>query len=129
MHTLNPITKGLWLALLLAGGTASEHLLAADAAENDAGKTEPSLKTVTVTAQHREETLQEVPVAVSAVQGTSIIADGVRSMGDITTFIPNASAKTPTATGARAGTSVAWAPATPARPLCTRWASTPMTCT
>lgn len=94
MHTLNPITKGLWLALLLAGGTASEHLLAADAAENDAGKTEPSLKTVTVTAQHREETLQEVPVAVSAVQGTSIIADGVRSMGDITTFIPNASAKT-----------------------------------
>lgn len=99
MHTLNPITKGLWLALLLAGGTASEHLLAADAAENDAGKTEPSLKTVTVTAQHREETLQEVPVAVSAVQGTSIIADGVRSMGDITTFIPNASAKNPDGDG------------------------------
>eukprot|EP01132_Coremiostelium_polycephalum_P015101 gene15101-18271_t len=72
MHTLNPITKG---------------------------KTEPSLKTVTVTAQHREETLQEVPVAVSAVQGTSIIADGVRSMGDITTFIPNASAKNPDGDG------------------------------
>ena len=85
MHKLNPITKSIWLTLLLAGGGVSEGLLAAEATEADSSKTatEPSLKTVTVTAQHREETLQEVPVAVSAVQGTSLIADGVRNIGDI----------------------------------------------
>ncbi|MFP3336265.1 TonB-dependent receptor, partial [Pseudomonas sp. SIMBA_064] len=39
------------------------------------------------------------PVAVSAIKGTSITADGVRSMGDITTFVPNASAKNPDGDG------------------------------
>ncbi|CAI8898845.1 MULTISPECIES: TonB-dependent receptor [unclassified Pseudomonas] len=101
MHKLNPITKSIWLTLLLAGGAVSEGLLAAETTESDAGKTstEPALKTVTVTAQHKEETLQEIPVAVSAIQGTSITADGVRSMGDITTFVPNASAKNPDGDG------------------------------
>lgn len=99
MHQLNPITKGLWLSLLLAGGAASDLTLAAEALGSDAASSEPALKTVTVTAQHREQTLQEVPVAVSAVQGTRITADGVRAMGDITTFIPNASAKNPDGDG------------------------------
>ncbi|KIU48132.1 TonB-dependent receptor [Pseudomonas putida] len=89
MHQLHPLARGIGLVLLLAG-TSTAH---AD------DSTTPALKTVTVTAQHREETLQEVPVAVSAVQGTSITADGVRAMGDITTFIPNASAKNPDGDG------------------------------
>ncbi|MCS5517401.1 TonB-dependent receptor [Pseudomonas qingdaonensis] len=89
MHQLHPLARGIGLGLLLAG-TSTAH---AD------DSTTPALKTVTVTAQHREETLQEVPVAVSAVQGTSITADGVRAMGDITTFIPNASAKNPDGDG------------------------------
>ena len=87
MHHLHPIARGIGLGLLLAGTTTH------------ADDTTPALKTVTVTAQHREETLLEVPVAVSAVQGTSITADGVRAMGDITTFIPNASAKNPDGDG------------------------------
>ncbi|WP_447803197.1 TonB-dependent receptor [Pseudomonas serbica] len=101
MHKLNPIAKSVWLTLLLAGGAVSEGLLAAETTEADSSNTttEPSLKTVTVTAQHREETLQEIPVAVSAVQGTSLVADGVRNMGDITTFVPNASAKNPDGDG------------------------------
>ncbi|WP_260956230.1 TonB-dependent receptor [Pseudomonas citri] len=100
MHKLNPISKSIGLILLLAGGV-SDGLLAAQSNEADSNKTntEPSLKTVTVTAQHREETLQEVPVAVSAVQGTSLVADGVRNMGDITTFVPNTSAKNPDGDG------------------------------
>ncbi len=101
MHKLNPITKSLWLALALTGGTFSQGLLAAETTDTDTtgNSSEPALKTVTVTAQHREETLQEVPVAVSAVQGTSLVTDGVRNMGDITTFIPNASAKNPDGDG------------------------------
>ncbi|UVL63940.1 TonB-dependent receptor [Pseudomonas sp. B21-032] len=92
MHTLNPIAKGIGLSILLA---SQSELLRAE----DNTSTTPALKTVTVTAQHREETLQEVPVAVTAVQGSSITADGVRAMGDITTFIPNASAKNPDGDG------------------------------
>lgn len=101
MHKLNPITKSIWLTLLLAGGGVSEGLLAAESTEVDSSKTaaEPSLKTVTVTAQHREETLQEIPIAVSAIQGTSLVADGARNMGDITTFVPNVSAKNPDGDG------------------------------
>ncbi|NER64169.1 Plug domain-containing protein [Pseudomonas sp. MAFF212427] len=87
MHQHHPIARGIGLGLLLAGTTAH------------ADDTTPALKTVTVTAQHREESLQQVPVAVSAVQGTSITADGVRAMGDITTFIPNAAAKNPDGDG------------------------------
>ncbi|KAF1030423.1 MAG: Pesticin receptor [Pseudomonas sp.] len=97
MPTFHPISKKIGLALLLASGAGSGPLLAADATDTD--KNEPALKTVTVTAQHREETLQEVPVSVSAVQGTNLVSDGVRSMSDITTFVPNASAKNPDGSG------------------------------
>lgn len=104
MQKINPITKGIWLAFVLSSATASSQLLAAEqpasnaetSAESDAT---PTLKAVTVTAQRKEETLQEVPVAVSAINGTSITADGVRSMGDITTFVPNAAAKNPDGDG------------------------------
>lgn len=101
MHTPNAITRGIWLALLL---TASGSLLAAEqkprTEPEDADKAPTTaLKTVTVTAQHREETLQETPTTVSAINGTSITADGVRAMGDITTFVPNAAAKNPDGDG------------------------------
>ncbi len=36
MHQLNPITKGLWLSLLLAGGAASDLTLAAEPLSRDA---------------------------------------------------------------------------------------------
>ncbi len=102
MHTPNPITRGIWLALLLA---ASGSLVAAEQNDakkaEDAAKAQPTtaLKTVTVTAQHREETLQETPTTVSAVNGTNITADGVRAIGDLTTFVPNAAAKNPDGDG------------------------------
>ncbi|MGW7771616.1 TonB-dependent receptor [Pseudomonas machongensis] len=96
MHQLNPLARQIGLALLLAGA-GNQAYAATETSEEK--KTEPALETVTVTAQHREQTLQEVPVAVSAIKGTQLTADGVRSMGDITTFVPNASAKNPDGDG------------------------------
>ena len=61
MHQLHPLARQISLALLLAG-TGGQAVAA-----NEDAKTEPALETVTVTAQHREQTLQEVPVAVSAI--------------------------------------------------------------
>ena len=51
MHKLNPITKSLWLALALTGGTFSQDLLAAETTGTDTtgNSSEPALKTVTVT--------------------------------------------------------------------------------
>ncbi len=98
MHTPNPITRGIWLAVLLA---ASGSLVAAEQNDAKKAKAQPTtaLKTVTVTAQHREETLQETPTTVSAINGTHITTDGVRAVGDITTFVPNAAAKNPDGDG------------------------------
>lgn len=97
MQDINPITRGIWLALIL---TSPVSALAAETAQKEAGA-EPStaLKTVTVTAQHREETLQETTTTVSAINGESITADGVRAIGDLTTFVPNAAAKNPDGDG------------------------------
>ena len=92
MHQRHPLARQISLALLLAG---TGQAIAASEENNN----ETALETVTVTAQHREQTLQEVPVAVSAIKGTSLAADGVRAMGDITTFVPNASAKNPDGDG------------------------------
>ncbi len=104
MQKINPITKGIWLAFVLSSVATSGHLLAAEKPASDTNSSAetdatPVLKTVTVTAQRKEETLQEVPVAVSAVNGSSITQDGVRAMGDITTFVPNAAAKNPDGDG------------------------------
>lgn len=102
MLKINPITKGIWLTLVLTGAPA-QLISAAEqtpAANDKQTSTEPAaLKTVTVTAQRREETVQEIPAAVSVVNGTSLTADGARTVGDILTFVPNAAAKNPDGDG------------------------------
>lgn len=100
--------KGIWLAFALAG--ISQIALAADevsanasnekSSEKDAAVKDPvALKAVTVTAQRRVENAQKAAVAVSVVNTQTITADGVRAIGDITTFVPNAAAKNPDGDG------------------------------
>ena len=50
---------------------------------------EAVLEEVTVTAQRRTERLQDVPVAVTAISGSELIARGVRQAGDIADLVPN----------------------------------------
>jgi len=87
------------LLLVLCG--ASVALAAGDvAAQTDAGSANSSgkktvvLKKVKVTAQHREEDIQEVPVSVTAVDTTNIAETGKRTY-DLFTFVPNAAAENP----------------------------------
>ena len=100
--------KGIWLAFALAG--ISQIAFAADevsanasnekSSEKDASVKDPvALKAVTVTAQRRVEDAQKAAVAVSVVNTQTITADGVRAIGDITTFVPNAAAKNPDGDG------------------------------
>lgn len=54
-----------------------------------------TLHSVVVTAQKREESIQEVPITVNAIDGQTLLdANAGLTAGEITRFIPNASAAT-----------------------------------
>jgi iron complex outermembrane receptor protein len=70
---------------LLVGTTAQ----AQEAAKAEAEE----VSTVVVTAQKREEKLQDVPVAITALSGKQLLRDDtIKTANDITQFIPNAQA-------------------------------------
>ena len=50
---------------------------------------EPQLEEVTVTAQKREQSLQEVPVAVTAIGEAALVENGIADMTDIQKLSPN----------------------------------------
>ncbi|WP_233998691.1 TonB-dependent receptor [Microbulbifer pacificus] len=50
---------------------------------------EAALEEVTVTAQKREQSLQEVPIAVSAISETQLIENGITDMTEIQKMSPN----------------------------------------
>ncbi|SEA13273.1 TonB-dependent receptor [Microbulbifer marinus] len=50
---------------------------------------EPALEEVTVTAQKREQSLQEVPVAVTAIGEAALIENGIADITDIQKLSPN----------------------------------------
>ncbi len=65
------------------------------AQQNDTGEAEARvLEEVIITAQKREQTLQEVPVTVSAFSGDFIADNGVKDIRDIAGLTPNLSIKT-----------------------------------
>ncbi len=47
------------------------------------------LEEVIVTAQKRVESLQDVPISVSAMSGEKINEQGIIDLGEMTLFIPN----------------------------------------
>lgn len=62
------------------------------AAEQQATKSaEPALKTVVVTAQKREETVQSVPLAISVVTGDEVQSRGILTSNEIGRLAPNVS--------------------------------------
>lgn len=107
--------KTLVVALggVLASGLFVSPVWAADnsAADNVADKTDAtvqakpkaasprkaapvtSLGAVTVTARRRKESIQEVPVAVTALSGDTIRSNELRVINDITKFVPNFTAQ------------------------------------
>ena len=58
------------------------------------GSNGSTLEKVTVTAQKREETVQEVPAPISVLSGDKIREASLNSANEITRFIPNTSAGT-----------------------------------
>jgi len=88
-HARLPLTLAITTALLLIGSlpaTAQDET----ADDKDAAKDTPSqLAEITVSARKREETLQEVPVAVTAFNELALENLNVRDLSDIDAQVPN----------------------------------------
>ena len=74
-------------SLLLAGAGAAALAGAARAAETTADET--SLSEVVVTAQHRAENVQKVPIPITAVTGPELEKQGVTGFKELGTRVPS----------------------------------------
>ena len=83
------------LSLAVHGALAMSFLLAAPAMAQDTAATKPeskkttTLESVKVTARKREETLQEVPVAVTAFTADTLDKLNVQDLSDLSGKVPN----------------------------------------
>ncbi|WP_175651881.1 TonB-dependent receptor [Pseudomonas sp. Marseille-P9899] len=98
-NSLNPISRGLLQAGLFASALSSLPLQAAETGDSatteDTPSAAPALKTVTVTAQRREQSVQDISNAVSAISGEDLQKTPTDYVGKALTFVPNAQAKSP----------------------------------
>lgn len=77
-------------AHLLSGAAAAALLgVAAPATAADASPPEATISEVVVTAEHREENVQKVAIAVSAVEGQALEAQGVTGFKELGTRVPS----------------------------------------
>ncbi len=81
----NTLTLALLLAIAAPPALAQEDDAISEADKNDA----QALATITVTARKREETLQEVPVAVTAFSEAKLDELNVEDLSDLDAFVPN----------------------------------------
>ena len=69
------------------GALALAVLPAAALAEDS--KSRPQLEEVMVTAQKQQQSLQDVPIAVAAVDGAKIRDAGIQRIEELTAYVPN----------------------------------------
>lgn len=87
-HAIVPHALAAALALVLAGtGAAGAQDPAAPVAPTPAADA-ATLDAITVTARKREETLADVPVAITAVGQETLDRNGLESVADIAPFVP-----------------------------------------
>ncbi|MBD1550595.1 TonB-dependent receptor [Pseudomonas typographi] len=103
MYTHTALATAVALALGSWSSLAAADTQAGQAQSSDAQADGPAtgdyLPKVTVTAQKREETAQEIPSAISVLSGDKVRDDALQSANEITRYIPNASAGTTEAHG------------------------------
>ncbi len=81
-------------AIAMAYGTASAHAQSADALAANAaqaqqdGSADVGVGDIVVTAQRRSESMQKVPISVTAISATKLIASGINSSQDIAVATP-----------------------------------------
>jgi iron complex outermembrane recepter protein len=83
------------------GGVVTALILSSPAMAQDAADTEDTASTtgdIVVTAQRRDQSLREVPIAIQAFTGEALEAQGIKSATDVINQVPSASFGTMTPT-------------------------------
>lgn len=75
------------IAGIIASGAVSSQT--AHAADQSAAQNEFAIESVVVTARRREESLQDVPVAITALTADQLLSQNVRTLEDMTAYAPN----------------------------------------
>ncbi len=91
-HSMKARTGGLKAILCLGAGVTALGALTAPAyAQEDAPEEARTLQTVTITATKREQTLQDVPIAVSVVDDATISRAVIIDLNDLQSIVPSLS--------------------------------------
>jgi iron complex outermembrane receptor protein len=78
-------------AAAIAGGSAVARAQEAPQGTGGAGSMAPSVGDIVVTARRVEERLQDIPVAVSALNAEQLTQRGIREIRDLNATVPNVS--------------------------------------
>jgi len=81
--SLRPLVFGVSTALALGAATASAQT--ATSAQSASGE-QLAIETIVVTARQREESIQEIPIAVTAFSAESIARRGITELDDVARF-------------------------------------------
>jgi iron complex outermembrane receptor protein len=81
-------------ALLTIGGPAAAQLAPSDRLNAEQTDSEAESNIVVVTAQRRAESVQDVPISVTAITARELKANGIEDIQDAVQFIPGLSGKT-----------------------------------
>jgi len=86
----HPLTLALWAAALCIPGTMAmaQEATTAPAPAPEAENTQ-QLDTIVVTAQKREQQIQEVPIAISAYSGEFLEKNGMDNYQSLGTLVPD----------------------------------------
>lgn len=84
MDIRNPLVMTLAAATLMAANAAP----ALADTENDSAANAADSNEIIVSAQRREARLQDVPIAITAINGATLAAIGIRSTQDLTLAVP-----------------------------------------
>jgi iron complex outermembrane recepter protein len=90
-RALTTLCLGTLGSLLVTGGV---HAQSATSAASGSAAGAVALDTITVTATRRSESLQQVPVAVSVINGESAEQDNLNTLGALSTEVPSLNFRT-----------------------------------
>jgi iron complex outermembrane receptor protein len=90
---MSAISVAVSLALAPAMALAEQEKGEDDPASNEVEKTSTTMDSIMVTAQFREQNLQDTPIAISAVNSEMMEARGLTSVLDIAASAPNVNIK------------------------------------
>jgi iron complex outermembrane receptor protein len=86
---MNSVGRGAMIASLSAVSLASMPAVAQDPEDGDAAVQTGGLSVIVVTAQRRDESVQDVPIAISAFDGGELTRRGVTNALEVAQFVPN----------------------------------------